>query len=82
MTSNRHREDSLKALPLMLERAGHIILRPDPSLPLHNGDKIIWAGTRDAWNEQKLTATYGNALDYVVSGKTHTGSWLGKYFHP
>jgi len=81
MTSNRHREDSLKALPLMLERAGQIILRPDPSLPLHNGDKIIWAGTRDAWNEQKLTATYGNALDYVVSGKTHTGSWLGKYFH-
>lgn len=82
MTSNRHREDSLKVLPLMLERAGQVMLRPDPSLPLHNGDKIIWAGTRDAWNEQKLTTTYGNALDYVVSGNTHTGSWLGKYFHP
>jgi voltage-gated potassium channel len=82
MTSNRDRRESLKLLPLMLERAGHIILRPAPDLPLHNGDKIIWSGTRDAWNEQKLTANYGNALDYILTGKTHTGSWLGKYLNP
>ena len=81
MTSNRDRRESLKLLPLMLERAGQIILRPEHDLPLHNGDKIIWAGTREAWNEQKLTASYGNALDYVLTGKSSTGSWLGKYLN-
>jgi len=81
MTSNRDRRESLKLLPLMLERAGQIILRPAPDLPLHNGDKIIWTGTREAWNEQKLTASYGNALDYVLTGKSSTGSWLGKYLN-
>ena len=65
----------------MLERAGQIILRPAPDLPLHNGDKIIWTGTREAWNEQKLTASYGNALNYVLTGKSSTGSWLGKYLN-
>lgn len=81
MRSNRARSESLKVLPLMLERAGQIILRPDAQLPLHTGDKIIWAGTRHAWNEQKLTASYGNALDYVLTGKSTTGSWLGKYLN-
>ena len=81
MTSNRNREESLKLLPLMLERAGQLIIRPDPSLPLHTGDKIIWTGHREAWNEQKLTASYSNALDYVLTGTSHTGSWLGKYLN-
>ncbi len=78
MTSNRNRSESLKLFPLMLERAGQMILRPEPSLPLHTGDKIIWTGNRDAWNEQKLTANYSNALDYVLTGSSSTGSWLGK----
>ncbi len=65
----------------MLERAGQLIIRPDPSLPLHTGDKIIWTGHREAWNEQKLTASYSNALDYVLTGTSHTGSWLGKYLN-
>ena len=81
MTSNRNREESLKLLPLMLERAGQLILRPDPSLPLHTGDKIIWTGHREAWSEQKLTASYSNALDYVLTGTSHTGSWLGRYLN-
>ena len=81
MTSNRNRGESLKLFPLMLERAGQIILRPDPNLPLHTGDKIIWTGHREAWNEQKLTANYSNALDYVLTGTSHTGSWLGKYLN-
>ena len=81
MTSNRNREESLKLLPLMLERAGQLIIRPDPSLPLHTGDKIIWTGHREAWNEQKLTASYSNALDYVLTGTSHTGSWLGRYLN-
>ena len=65
----------------MLERAGQLILRPAADMPLHSGDKIIWAGTRDAWNEQKLTGSYVNALDYVITGHSVTGSWLGKYLN-
>lgn len=78
MKSNRNRDQDLKLLPLMIERAGQIILRPAPDLPLHGGDKIIWAGSREAWHEQKITANYATALDYVLTGKISTNSWLGK----
>ena len=81
MTSNRNRDIGLKLVPLMLERAGQLILRPAADMPLHSGDKIIWAGTRDAWNEQKLTGSYVNALEYVITGHSVTGSWLGKYLN-
>lgn len=81
MTSNRNRDNTLKLTPLMLERAGTVILRPAPDLALHTGDKIIWAGSREAWNQQKLTTSYGNALNYVITGRSDTGSWLGKYLN-
>lgn len=81
MTSNRNRSESLQLLPLMLERTGQVMLLPSPDSPLHTGDKIIWAGTRHAWNEQKLTVNYGNALNYVLTGKANTGSWVGKYLN-
>ena len=81
MTSNRNRTQSLKLLPLMLERASQITLCPDASMPLQTGDKIIWAGSREAWSEQKLTTHYTNALDYVLTGQVSSGSWLGKYLH-
>ena len=81
MISNRNRNETLKLLPLMVERAGEIILCPATTLPIHTGDKIIWAGTRDAWNEQKLTSSYANALDYVMTGRSVTGSRLGHYLN-
>ena len=81
MTSNRNRDNPLKLMPLMLERAGQLILCPTPDLPLHSGDKIIWAGSREAWNEQKLTGSYANALSYIITGHAETGSWLGKYLN-
>ncbi|MFM8501929.1 MAG: hypothetical protein ACKOAC_07890 [Fluviibacter sp.] len=71
----------MKLIPLMLERAGQLILCPANDLPLHNGDKIIWAGSRDAWNEQKLTGNNTNALSYIMTGHAVTGSWLGKYLN-
>lgn len=81
MTSNRNRDNSLKLIPLMLERAGQLILLPAADLALHTGDKIIWAGSREAWNEQKLTGSYANALIYIITGHSDTGSWLGKYLN-
>ena len=81
MTSNRNRDNPLKLMPLMLERAGQLILCPTPDLPLHSGDKIIWAGSREAWNEQKLTGSYANALSYIITGHAETGSWLGKHLN-
>lgn len=81
MTSNRNRDNPLKLMPLMLERAGQLILCPASDLPLHSGDKIIWAGSREAWNEQKLTGSYANALSYIITGHAETGSWLGKYLN-
>ncbi|MGV0953311.1 MAG: potassium channel family protein [Fluviibacter sp.] len=79
MRSNRDRSKNLKLLPLMLERAGQTTLLPDAKMPLHTGDKIIWAGLKTAWDEQKITARYPSAFNYVAHGRTTSGTWLGNY---
>ena len=78
LTSNRQRDRRLDAIPLLVERSGHLTLLPSDDFPLANGDRILFVGTRDAWNEQKVTAQNANALEYVTRGSTNTGSLLGR----
>lgn len=78
LASNRDRERHLPIIPLMVERASHFILLPPDNFALANGDRILFAGPREAWDEQKYTAQNANALEYVLSGRTVTGSLLGK----
>ena len=78
LTSNRNRDTRLPLVALMLERSGHLTLLPPDDFALANGDKIMFAGPRDAWNEQKVTAQNANALEYVLRGHATTGSLLGK----
>ena len=78
LTSNRQRDERLPLVALMLERSGHLTLLPPDDFALANGDKILFAGPRDAWNEQKVTAQNANALEYVLHGHATTGSLLGK----
>lgn len=78
LTSNRHRDEQLPIVPLLVERSGHLITMPPPDFMLVNGDRILFTGTREAWDEQKNTAQNANTLQYVISGKTSTGSLLGK----
>lgn len=78
LTSNRRREQPLEILALAIERAGHLIALPDRNMPLINGDKILFAGTRNAWNEQKNTAQNLNVLEYVILGHSASGSLLGR----
>ena len=40
--------------------------------------RILFVGTREAWDEQKNTAQNANSVEYVISGRTITGSLLGK----
>jgi hypothetical protein len=77
-TSNRHREDTLPLMPLAIERNDQLILLPDPETLIMSGDKILFAGTRSAWNEQKNSALNINALEYVILGHSATGSLLGR----
>lgn len=78
LSSNRNRDTRLPLMALMLERSGHLTLLPPDDFALANGDKILFAGPRDAWNEQKVTAQNANALEYVLHGHATTGSLLGK----
>lgn len=78
VTSNQDRTKRLDILPLMLERAGKLTLLPENDLVLANGDRILFAGTRESWNAQKFTSQNANALEYVLHGRSNTGSLLGK----
>lgn len=78
LTSNRHRDEPLPIVPLYVERSGSLITMPPDDFSLMNGDRILFAGTREAWDEQKNTAQNANTLQYVISGETVTGSLLGK----
>jgi len=78
LTSNRHRDEPLALMALAIERAGKLIILPAANTELAIGDKILFAGVRDAWNEQRNAAQNLNALEYVILGHSATGSLLGR----
>jgi len=78
LSSNRQRDDALPIVPLLLERSSQLTVLPQADFALANGDRILFVGTRAAWDEQKNTVQNANALQYVLSGKASTGSLLGK----
>ena len=78
LTSNQDRAKRLDIMPLMIERAGKLTLLPDDDFVIANGDRVLFAGARDAWNNQKFTSENLNALEYVLHGQSNSGSLLGK----
>lgn len=78
LTSNRQRETRLPIMTLLVERSGHLTLLPEDNFSIANGDKILFVGPRESWNEQKYTTQNINALEYVLYGKSTSGSLLGR----
>ena len=78
LTSNRHRDEPLPIVALAIERAGELMVLPDASTVLAEDDKVLFAGGREAWNEQRNSAQNLNALEYAILGQSATGSLLGR----
>jgi Trk K+ transport system NAD-binding subunit len=72
--SDRSRQ--LPAIPLLVERSDRIHLLPDNDFELAAGDQLLFASSLPTLNRLKLTLQNANEIDYVLDGKTHSGSWL------
>lgn len=78
----RQREVSLDVMPLMLARGDDAVMLPDLTTRLETGDKVLFAGTRQAYRRMLWNQQYLNALRYVHSGRQHPDGllwrWLAK----
>ena len=70
------RSQQLPAIPLLVERSDRIHLLPPDDFELAAGDQLLFASSLRTLDRLKLTLQNANELDYVLDGKTHSGSWL------
>jgi hypothetical protein len=61
---------------LLIERAGEITPLPTGDFPLQAGDHLLLASSLSTRRNLLFTLQNANELDYVLDGKTDSGSWL------
>ena len=61
---------------LLVERNGDIRLLHDDDFLLDDGDRLLIASSLDARRNLEFTVDNANELDYVLNGRTDSGSWL------
>ncbi len=71
-----NREQTLRAIPLLLVRDDEEYPLPAPSMMLMPGDCLLFAGRSSARNRQLLAMQNTNALDYVLTGHDAPGGWV------
>jgi voltage-gated potassium channel len=76
LRDNVERENALTVMPLLLDRDGELIVTPDGSTRLVAGDQLLFAGSTGTRRQLDLTLQNANVLDYAISGRERTGSWL------
>lgn len=76
------RTQALAAVPLLVERNDRIHLLPDGDFQLSAGDHVLFASSLLVLSKLKLTLQYANELDYVLDGKSNSGSWLWEKLRP
>ncbi len=72
------RERRLPVVPLLAERGGDCFLLPDDDFRLRAGDQLLFASPLAAQRNLELTLRNANELEYILSGREHSGSLLGK----
>lgn len=70
------RSRPLAAVVLLIERNEACHLLPDAEFKLLAGDQLLLASPLDARRNLELTLQNANELDYVLSGRESSGSWL------
>jgi Trk K+ transport system NAD-binding subunit len=66
----------LRAVPLLLERGGHLVLIPEPGISLQSGDRILFAGASGVENSQRQFLLDPSPLEFVRTGIEPPRSWL------
>jgi voltage-gated potassium channel len=66
--SRRDHKKHNKLIVLYLKRGDEEYLLPDPELELHCGDKLLFAGDREAFEDAEYIMQNLYELNYVLSG--------------
>ena len=77
MVDPRDKSRKLAVIPLMLRRDYHYFLLPDNDEPLQPGDRLLFCGKSDAYQQMDWILSNGNMLDYVL-GKPLQGGWVAR----
>jgi voltage-gated potassium channel len=76
LRDNVERENALDVMPLLLERDGELIVKPDDSIRLAPADRILLAARPGTQRQLDLTLQNANVLNYVITGRERAGGWL------
>lgn len=70
------RERHLPCVPLLIARGGADIVMPALDVVLQPADRILFAGTRESCDRQRLLLQNVNALEYVCEGRHVPVGWV------
>ncbi len=70
------RSASIVGTPLMLSRTRETMLLPSRELRLRAGDRLLFAGSREARRAQRALLQNTNVFDYVHKGREIPGGWV------
>jgi Trk K+ transport system NAD-binding subunit len=79
MTDHRDRVRRHSVLPLLYSNTQGAFCMPDPEIPIHKGDRILFAGTRAAESLMQWNLNNETALTYIMTGHTAPQTSLGKW---
>jgi len=80
LSDQRNRKDKLRALPMLIKRAGKDVLLPEEKTRLMLGDEILFCGRDEDEREMVAVLHSDSALAYVETGETVAESWLWRRF--
>lgn len=72
----RDRDESLRAIPLVLRREDQSILMPGNDVRLEEFDRVLFCGTSDAASSMEWILRNPNAFNYVMTGNDLPSGWL------
>ena len=70
------RSQPLNAITLLIERGSQCYLLPEDDFVLKAGDQLLLASPLAAQRNFEFTVRNANELDYILSGREDSGSWL------
>ncbi|MGB0847350.1 MAG: potassium channel protein [Thiolinea sp.] len=72
----RDREQTLKAIPLLLKREGAVLLLPEVGIELRPDDRVLMCATRATRNDMEWAAQHIGVLHYLLTGEENAGQSL------
>ncbi|MCP5269520.1 MAG: NAD-binding protein [Zoogloeaceae bacterium] len=71
LQSFENREEALELVPLLLVREGASMVFPETTTALCAGDALLFAGSAEVREKQRMALSNANALEYLLTGQDH-----------